>query len=135
RQLELQLQMAVAARAHRLGEAPGARAQRRLRQEPEKLGSGTVGDPAYTHRRGFGAELGNAHMYIAQARAKRGGAPADDIHAIALEEQLGVDRLDARPARGVVEQAVSHAGADAEIALLRIDERELAQIALQADPH
>src|SRR5205085_9046346 len=104
------------------GEAPGARAERRCLEEFEELGGRTLGLSAHAHVRGTRAEVGDADAHIVHSCAEDGATFAGDLHAIAFEYELRVDRLDARPARGVVEQAFTLGGADAERALGRIED-------------
>ncbi len=131
RQLELQAQVALAGGAHRLGESPGARAQRRFPQEPEELGGRPLCLSIDQHARRAHAELREAHSYVVQARAEHAGAAPGDVQAVAIERELGLDVLDTRPFGGVLQQALVQARLDHELPARRIGERKVVQIALQ----
>ena len=70
-----------------------------------------------------------------QARSQHPAASANEVHAVAVEDQLGFDVLDLRPALRVVQPAVMHASGDQEPAARRVGERKLAQVALQPQLH
>ena len=64
-------------------------------------------------------------------RAEDAAAPRVDGHAGAFELHVAVDAGDLRPAVGVVERGVARLERDEELALLRIGEREVGEVARQ----
>ena len=97
-----------------------------LRRRPARLA-------AHVHPQTAVAQVRDGDLHAGEPRAEDRAGMAGDVDPVALEDELGVDAANARPAFGVVELAVVNARRDAEAARLRAVEGKPGEVALQ--PH
>ena len=71
--------------------------------------------PAHLELRAGIAQPRDADLDVGERRAEDAAAAPGDVHALALEEELALDVLDARPAFRVLQQPRSNARRDAEL--------------------
>src|SRR5207247_4903743 len=106
RQLQLQVELAFADGAHRLGKAAGHALYRRRVDEFEKVAGISVRLAADDDQPLARDQARNTDAHVRELRAQQRAAAADDLHPVALEQQLAVDVVDERPAVGVVQHAL-----------------------------
>ena len=106
RQLQLQVELAFADGAHRLGKAAGHALYRRRVDEFEKVAGISVRLAADDDQPLARDQARNTDAHVRELRAQQRAAAADDLHPVALEQQLAVDVVDERPAAGVVQHAL-----------------------------
>jgi hypothetical protein len=74
---------------------------------------------------------GQRHLDVGELHTEDRAAASDDVDLVAIERQVALDRLDARPAARIVEHRARDPGRDLELSFGWIEEREIAQIASQ----
>ena len=96
--------------------------QRAARDVPEERGRGSAGVPR-DRKHGLRREhVGQADMHVGYLGAQDVGAVSDDVHLPAVEQEVGVDPLDARPAFRVIQNAAAHVGRYEELPGERVGE-------------
>jgi len=130
RQVEMQVERAVAAGLHAVGEAVDLVGHRALADEAEKIGGLPFGPPGHLEQLVVRLEIGNRDLYPGKAGTEDFAALGVDLHADA-ETHVGIDMVDQRPARRIVDPDVGRLGGNAEFTLRRVAEGKITQVALE----
>ena len=132
RQLELELQSAVARRAHVRGDSADQLVHRALPNEFQEFCGRSFGlavDREYPVRR---EQVRQDDVRAGHLRAEHARFAAGHFHALAVETQVRIDTFYARPSRRVAQAPVPHPRRDLEHAVFPALERKVLEVAFQA---
>ena len=130
RNVERQVELAVAGDFHAPGEVVDHLADRAFVDEIQELPGRPAGITADEQHFFLRLEVGNFDHDIRQTSAEYRAFLGDDPHAGA-EAHVGLDLVDHRPAGRIVQFHALGLGRDQELALGRVAEREIREIALE----
>ncbi len=130
-QVQPQAQLAAAERGHRIGGAADHAAHRAFADVVEENRGRSFGAALHEQVRFRIGHAGQGHLHVGELDAENRAAAPGDVDLVAVEGEVALDLFDARPAARIVEHGARHLGGNLELALGRIEEGEIAQVALQ----
>ena len=130
RNIEFQVEAAVAARLHVGGEMIELFTQRALFKEAQELAGRPLGQAAYQQHFLVRLEIGDAHLDAGQRGPQDAPLAGCDLHA-GIESHVRRDAVDGRPARGIVDPGIGRPGGNDELATLAVAEGKILQLALE----